>query len=260
MVSPKYETIDRKFLDTFYRECGREVTLAYTVLNQTNTWAITFFAAVLGSSLIGLVKKDVVSSNYSFDYPNQYHWLYLILAWGLLLRFLQRSALALSNMYRWNELATAVWEILALPADHPKQPILNDELVELVNKLMMNWREARSPWYVFWGTLKLMYLGPLIILIGLIAWGVIDLPKNQLYWVGISSVYLWTVVELKFFLDWNKSSDQALRGPKAARFLSLFTKIAKPDSYSTSSAPIFPRLIWTVIVRSIRSIVCRWRR
>src|ERR1700722_19178609 len=150
MESGKYETIDRKFLDTFYRECGREVTLAYTVLNQTNTWAITFFAAVIGSSLVGLVKRN--GDTYSFDYPNTFHWLYLILAWGLLLRFVQRSALALSNMYRWNKLGTSVWTLAALPEKHPLQPALNDELVLLVDELMIRWRDPRSKGFVLWGT------------------------------------------------------------------------------------------------------------
>src|ERR1700722_6864469 len=91
MRSGEYKRVDRRFLDTFYRECGREVTLAYTVLNQTNTWAITFSAAAI-APLIALVKKEA-TGEYTFDYPNPYYWLYLILVWGVLLRFLQRSAL-----------------------------------------------------------------------------------------------------------------------------------------------------------------------
>jgi len=223
MVSGKYETIDRKFLDTFYRECGREVTLAYTVLNQTNTWAITFFAAVIGSSLVGLVKK-VSPRDYSFDYPNPFHWLYLILAWGLLLRFIQRSALALSNMYRWNKLATSVWEVAALPACHPLQAELNDALVLLVDELMIRWREPRSRLFVLWGTLKLMYIGPLIVLLVLIGWGIIALPHDALYWWGIHVFVAWTAMEALFFANWNRNSRQALQGPDASKFLPRFLR------------------------------------
>jgi hypothetical protein len=223
MVSGKYETIDRKFLDTFYRECGREVTLAYTVLNQTNTWAITFFAAVIGSSLVGLVKKDSPGS-YSFDYPNPFHWLYLILAWGLLLRFIQRSALALSNMYRWNKLAASVWEVAALPERHPLQPELNDALVLLVDELMIRWRDPHPRGFVLWGTLKLMYIGPLVVLLGLIIWGILALPHDALYWWGIHILVAWTAMEVLFVVTWNKSPRQALQGADASKFLPRFLR------------------------------------
>jgi hypothetical protein len=224
MASAKYETVDRKFVDTFYRECGREVTLAYTVLNQTNTWAVTFFAAVMGPSLVGVVKKDALSGLFTFDYPNIYYWLYLILAWGLLLRFLQRSALALANMYRWNELATAAWEIAALGADHPKQVELNDRFVELVDRLMMRWGDPRTPLKVLWGTMKLMYLAPFIALLALIVWGMIQLHPSELYWGGIVIFGAWTAVEATFFLNWNKSRTQALRGGEADEFLRIFRR------------------------------------
>jgi hypothetical protein len=228
MASRKYESIDRKFLDTFYRECGREVTLAYTVLNQTNTWAVTFFAAVMGPSLVGLVKKSS-SGAFTFEYPNPYFWLFLIFAWGILLRFLQRSALALANMYRWNELATATWEVVALRADHPCQGELNDNLVELVNRLMINWRDPRRRAQVLWGTLKLMYLVPLLVLFVLVAWGIVVLPRDGLYWLGTIAFSCWTVVELAFFVTWNKSRSQALRGDGADKFLELFRLPACPQ-------------------------------
>jgi hypothetical protein len=219
----EYETIDRKFLDTFYRECGREVTLAYTVLNQTNTWAVTFFAAVMGP-LIGLVKAIPGTEDYAFAYPNPYYWLYLILGWGLLLRFLQRSALALANMYRWNLLATATWEIAALPADHPKAAILNDRLVELVDRLMIRWRDPRPPTQIFWSTLKLMYLAPMLVLLGFIVWGLVTLPKTNLYHVGLVSFVLWTLFEGVLIASWNRNTRQALRGPEASEFLKLFRR------------------------------------
>jgi hypothetical protein len=222
MASPNYETIDRRFLDTFYRECGREVTLAYTVLNQTNTWAVTFFAIVMGPSLIGLVRRPVDAVTFAFDYPNQFVWFYLIFAWGILLRFLQRSALALANMYRWNELATATWEVAALREKHPRQPELNDKLVEAVDRLMMKWGDPRPRHQILWSTLKLMYLIPLAILLYLFVWGFAELPRNALYWGGTCVFIAWTAIELLFFFNWNRGSGQALRGEKAGAFLELF--------------------------------------
>jgi hypothetical protein len=198
------------------------VTLAYTVLNQTNTWAVTFFAAVLGTSLLGLVKKDQTSGAYSFDYPNYFHWLFLVIAWLLLLRFIQRSALALSNMYRWNALATSIWECLALTDSDPQYDDLNDTLVEKVDRLMMRWQDPRSSISILWGTLKLMYLLPSVILLGLIVWGILRLPRDLPYWVSLIGFILWTVMELIFFFGWNKGTGQALRGHDANKFLSRF--------------------------------------
>lgn len=229
MGSAKYETIDRKFLDTFYRECGREVTLAYTVLNQTNTWAVTFFALVMGPSLVGLMNRSD-QGTFVFEYPNFVYWLYLIVAWGLLLRFLQRSALALSNMYRWNELATATWEVVALPSDHPRQSELNDKLVELVDRLMIKWKDPRSPLKIAWATLKLMYLAPFLVFLGMIVWGIVELPRNAQYWSGIGIFAAWTCLEVLFFVNWNKSRSQALRGESAGEFLCLFRRMPERET------------------------------
>jgi hypothetical protein len=236
MESAKYETLDRKFLDTFYRECGREVTLAYTVLNQTNTWAVTFFAVVMGPSLIGLVTRDA-GGVYTFDYPNVFYWLYLIIAWGLLLRFLQRSALALSNMYRWNELATATWEVAALPSDHPQLSELNDKLVELVDRLMMKWQDPRSPMKIAWGTLKLMYLAPFLVLLVMITWGIVALQRNAQYWAGIGIFVLWTFLEAAFFVTWNKSRSQSLRGEGLVNLFKKYPRGRATDVPSSVCPP-----------------------
>jgi hypothetical protein len=185
MQSGEYKRIDRRFLDTFYRECGREVTLAYTVLNQTNTWAITFSAAAI-APLIALVKKQP-SGEYTFDYPNPYYWLYLILVWGVLLRFLQRSALGLANMYRWNRLATATWELAALPEGDANYSQLNDSLVEMVDELMMRWGNPRPVPLIIWNTLKLLYLGPLIVVAVFVIWGLVARFLVQSVASGISN-------------------------------------------------------------------------
>src|SRR5206468_11093442 len=37
------------WLEHFYNECGREVTLAYTTLNQMKNWAVLIVAAVVSA-------------------------------------------------------------------------------------------------------------------------------------------------------------------------------------------------------------------
>src|SRR5947199_10747156 len=41
--------LDDAWLRDFYKECGREVTLAYTTLNQMKNWAIVVQAAIIAS-------------------------------------------------------------------------------------------------------------------------------------------------------------------------------------------------------------------
>lgn len=98
--------VDRDWIEKFYGECGREVSLAYNTLNQSNNWGITLITAVLATSFIGSMKVE--SGSLKFYYPTIYHWHYIIVAWVVLLRFFVRSALALLNMYRWNSLIRTI--------------------------------------------------------------------------------------------------------------------------------------------------------
>src|SRR5713101_1817071 len=44
---------DEDWLENFYKECGREVTLAYTTLNQMKNWAIVTAAAAISGLAFG---------------------------------------------------------------------------------------------------------------------------------------------------------------------------------------------------------------
>src|SRR6266404_5852260 len=54
--------LDDPWLHDFYKECGREVTLAYTTLNQMKNWAIVVQAAVI-SGVVAFGKNLAISSN-----------------------------------------------------------------------------------------------------------------------------------------------------------------------------------------------------
>ncbi len=49
------------WIEHFYKECGREVTLAYTTLNQMKNWAIAIVAAFV-SALVTLGKPGQQST------------------------------------------------------------------------------------------------------------------------------------------------------------------------------------------------------
>ncbi len=107
--------MERKWLEQFYEECGREVSLAYNVLNQTNNWGVTIAAAVVAAGLLDSIR--LVGAKLEIFYPTIPHWYLVIFAWVIMVRFFVRSALALTNMYRWNELIKASMKVLSLPDD-----------------------------------------------------------------------------------------------------------------------------------------------
>ncbi len=110
--------MNRDWLEKFYCECGREVSLAYNVLNHANTWGVTLVTAFLATVLIKAIKFE--NGQIVFLYPTYVHWFMIIIAWIALLRFFARSALGLTNMYRWNELIHAASKALSISEDDPR--------------------------------------------------------------------------------------------------------------------------------------------
>src|SRR5574341_1741574 len=51
--TPPTDRFDQKWLEAFYKECGREVTLAYTTLNQMKNWAMIVVAAAISGLSFG---------------------------------------------------------------------------------------------------------------------------------------------------------------------------------------------------------------
>jgi hypothetical protein len=101
------------WLAKFYSECGREVTLAYTTLNQMKNWAVAVVAAFT-SAVVALVGK---SSQGLAIHPGIF--VAAIVAYVLTLRFLIRSILCYINLVRWNTLQSSIIELTL--RDHEPQ-------------------------------------------------------------------------------------------------------------------------------------------
>src|SRR5258708_13880256 len=112
--------LDCAWIDTFYKECGREVTLAYTTLNQMKNWAMTVAAAALSGLAFGTK---------SADYPNKYMFVGVVIVYVFVLRFYIRAMLCYINLCRWNRLQSDCVELKLLPkfADN-EQPKSKQEL------------------------------------------------------------------------------------------------------------------------------------
>lgn len=63
----KAAKLDDKWIENFYKECGREVTLAYTTLNQMKNWAIVIAGALLSGFAFGTSAITGSMQNFQID-------------------------------------------------------------------------------------------------------------------------------------------------------------------------------------------------
>lgn len=195
--------MNRRWVEQFYTECGRELTLAFNTLAQTNNWGMVLITGVLAAFSIGAIEigngePDVVR----LLYPNVAHWYYVIGAWVLCLRFFVRSYLPLTNVYRWNALSIAAIKVLSLPDQSPHLPVFERNLARKIQTYLHDWRSPQSKWFLIKGTMKLMYLWFFVILLGLFGWGLFTLRPDGAYFLGVGFFVIPTIVELYWFLSY----------------------------------------------------------
>jgi hypothetical protein len=119
-LPPKAEFIQanlKDWLKDFYKECGREATLAYTTLNQMKNWAITVQGAII-ASIVAFSKANAVppydGASISLAFPIAVG---SVLAYVFTLRFFVRALLCYNNLQRWNTLQSKTLEAMLLPRD-----------------------------------------------------------------------------------------------------------------------------------------------
>src|SRR5438046_9006044 len=93
-VAAPPDAISFKWVENFYKECGRETTLAYTTLNQMKNWAMVIAAAfisaivTLGRPAEGEIKASVLLGMYAAA----------VVAYVFNLRFFIRAILCYINL------------------------------------------------------------------------------------------------------------------------------------------------------------------
>jgi hypothetical protein len=101
-----------KWMESFYKECGREVTLAYTTLNQMKNWAIAIVAAFV-SAIVALAKPAQSGQDPTLSQIAVYTA--AVLAYVFNLRFFIRSILCYINLVRWNRLQSEIVKTYLTP-------------------------------------------------------------------------------------------------------------------------------------------------
>jgi hypothetical protein len=111
----------------FYKECGREITLAYTTLNQMQNWAIV----ILGISISAVVALCPPSTSVSNNIPFSITMPIFIVAtitFAFILRFFIRAILCYINLTRWNTLQSDLLKLNMLsPTPRPEELPLNQD-------------------------------------------------------------------------------------------------------------------------------------
>lgn len=174
--------INRSWVQQFYQECGREVSLAYNVFNHTNSWGLTLTTGIV--AVVFITAIDTSGSQVTFQYPNIAYWFAIIVAWIIMIRFYVRSCLALVNMYRWNTLIYASSKILSLPEGHANLSVFERNFIKKVKAYFYEWRSPIPRRKLVRECFRLIYIWFFIILIGLIIWGAIALYDGQMLWIG----------------------------------------------------------------------------
>lgn len=200
--------MDRSWIEKFYCECGREVSLAYNTFNQANNWGITLTTGIVGIVFISAIRSE--QGAITIIYPNIAYWFIIILAWVVMTRFFVRSCLALMNMYRWNTLIFAASKILSLPPEHPEVPIFERNFAKKVKAYFYDWRSPHPLRKILWECFRLMYIYFFLILFGLIIWGFVVLYGQTLWAIGLLLFFLPTVWEIYSLLVWRGFKYQTL--------------------------------------------------
>jgi hypothetical protein len=124
------------WLEHFYKECGREVTLAYTTLNQMKNWAVLVVAAV--------VSAVVATQKTSLGDPHNDLAVYIgaLIAYIFTLRFFVRAILCYINLTRWNNLQLSIvaFKVAKPSSDDAKTSNeLKERLLKQLDQLYFGW-------------------------------------------------------------------------------------------------------------------------
>ncbi len=196
-----YESFEN-WIEHFYGECGREVTLAYTTLNQMKNWAMVIVGALL-SAVVALTKTDSLSGQSSQTTVNIATLLVAVIAYVFTLRFFVRAILCYINLIRWNTLQSDIvaYEMM-VPVDgvdNPGKDERRQKLVEDIAEYYHRWTSPIDRKTQLISNLKLGFALVLTLPLFFIVIGIIHLWPNHLA-IGLATFALGSsIVEVTEF-------------------------------------------------------------
>jgi hypothetical protein len=246
-VGPHGQPLDEKWLEAFYKECGREATLAYTTLNQMKNWAMIVAAAAISGLSFGTSAGN---------YPSVPMFLGVVLVYVFVLRFFIRAILCYINLLRWNQLqsdcvALNLIDRLPKPGESPRsRGDLERQLRDDIRNYYYGWLSTINRKTQLSSNLKLgfalLFALPLFFMLqGLTSLWTDFLVKGMTFFaVGVTVVELNDYFKSSFFDD----VPAHRRRKSRSRVYEIFPVPASRGSYVIS---------WMVVL-IVSIIIARW--
>jgi hypothetical protein len=196
-AAPNPGPISFKWLENLYKECGREITLAYTTLNQMKNWAIVIAGAILSGLAFGSAAGT---------YPTKPMFVGVVIAFAFTLRFFIRAILCYINLSRWNTLQRETLGVMLWASDPqpPASPQLDatklTELEEKIRNLYFDWHSPISRSDQIASNLKLGFSLLFALCLFFLVWGAAAFVKDHLVQGLLVFVVGSTAVEFRDFL------------------------------------------------------------
>jgi hypothetical protein len=166
---PPADEFNEEWLENFYKECGREVTLAYTTLNQMKNWAMIVAAAAISGLGFGTGSQA---------YPNEQAYTAVAVVFTFILRFYFRAILCYINLSRWNTLQSACLKAYLEPAS--SDSAAKSELRKKINDYYYLWQSPIDRKTQLLSNLKLGFALLLGLPLFFLVWGVVVLWRAPL--------------------------------------------------------------------------------
>jgi hypothetical protein len=199
---PGFKFDQNDFLKEFYKECGREVTLAYTTLNQMKNWAIVVSAAI-AAAIASMLKSPAFTTHES---DAQLVFLGAMLAYLFTLRFFVRAIICYVNLLRWNRLQSDIARLkLSFDSRSTKSKSeLQDEVSSSVDLYYHRWLSTIGRWAQITSNLKLGF-GLLLVLpvfamvwSGVVSWATCYTRAATIFVIGGTAIELYEFMTTSF--------------------------------------------------------------
>ena len=169
-------TLNDDWLRDFYKECGREITLAYTTLNQMKNWAIVVQAAIVAAT-VSFVRSSAVGASANYD---SRIWTAIVVgavfSHLFTVRFFVRAITCYNNLLRWNTLQSS---IVASRLSSPGV-VSEDKLHENIQNYYHSWRAPISRTQQVSSNLKLGFGLLIVVPVTIVAVGAFSLWSHAL--------------------------------------------------------------------------------
>jgi hypothetical protein len=193
-------SLDEVWLHDFYKECGREVTLAYTTLNQMKNWAMVIAAAAVSGLAFG---------SKSPEYPTPIMFAGSVIVYTFILRFFIRAIICYVNLVRWNRLQTDCVQAKLLPDKRTGKTSqdLMEKLRDDLQHYYFEWLSPISRKEQIFQNLKLGFYLLFGLSLFFLIWGAVVLWQQYLVKGLTTFAFLNTVLEATDFYRSNYFDD-----------------------------------------------------